>query len=128
MTRFIPRVFFLVLIAGVVASCRTAPVLNVVETPFTTKAPSIEAADKAVKRAGAALGWQMKTVDSGHILATLPIRTHIAVVDVKFNTGDFSILYKSSTNLKYEGGSIHSNYNGWVTNLRDGIIAQSALF
>lgn len=128
MKRFVTHFALILMVALVTVSCRTAPVYNVVNAPFTNDAPSIEAADEAIKRAGAALGWQMKTTEPGKILATLPIRAHVAIVDVTFDKEEFSIVYKDSTNLKYDGAQIHSNYNGWVQNLRDGIIAQSSLF
>lgn len=128
MARYASRFVLLVVIALATVSCRSAPVYNVEHAPYTTKAPSLDAADMAVKRAGAGLGWQMKTVEPGLIVASLPLRTHLAIVDVSFNQEDFSIKYKSSTNLNYDGTNIHSNYNGWVQNLRDAIIAQSSLF
>lgn len=128
MKRFATQVVLVLLVAVATVSCRTAPVFNVVNAPFTQPAPSLEDADSAIKRAGAALGWQMKTSEPGKILATLPIRSHVAIVDVTFNQKEFSIMYRDSTNLKYDGTEIHSNYNGWIQNLRNGIIAQSSLF
>ncbi len=128
MKRFATHFALVVLAAVATVSCRTSPVFNVVNAPFTQPAPSLEEADAAIKRAGAALGWQSKTTEPGKILATLPIRSHVAIVDVTFNQKEFSIMYRDSTNLKYDGTEIHSNYNGWIENLRNGIIAQSSLF
>lgn len=128
MKRFATHFALIVLVAVATVSCRSAPVFNVVNAPFTKEAPSLEAANDAIKRAGAALGWQMKTTEPGKILATLPIRSHVAIVDVTFNQKEFSIMYRDSTNLNYTGTEIHSNYNGWIQNLRNGIIAQSSLF
>ncbi len=128
MKRFATHLALIVLVAVATVSCRSAPVFNVVNAPFTKEAPSLEEADAAIKRAGAALGWQMKTTEPGKILATLPIRSHVAIVDVTFNQKEFSIMYRDSTNLNYTGTEIHSNYNGWIQNLRNGIIAQSSLF
>ena len=46
------------------------------------------------------------------------------VVDVKYDTKNYSITYKDSSNLDYTGDSIHKNYNGWIQNLNRGINAQ----
>lgn len=128
MKRFAKHLVLVLLVAVATVSCRTSPVFNVVNAPFTNPAPSLEAADTAIKKAGAQLGWQMKTTAPGKILATLPIRSHVAIVDVSFNEKEFSIVYRDSTNLNYDGTDIHSNYNGWIQNLRNQIIAQSSLF
>ena len=36
---------------------------------------------------------------------------------VVYDTKSYSIKYKDSSNLNYDGKSIHKNYNGWVENL-----------
>ena len=41
-----------------------------------------------------------------------------------YSVKSYSIRYKDSTELGYDGGSIHQNYNGWVQNLDKGIRAQ----
>jgi hypothetical protein len=79
---------------------------------------------KAIIRAGAGLGWQMKPVEPGLIVGTLTLRTHMAMVNVKYDAKTYSITYKDSSNLDYTGDSIHKNYNGWVTNLDRGIQSQ----
>ncbi|MGH8744379.1 MAG: hypothetical protein ACREUY_08895, partial [Burkholderiales bacterium] len=85
---------------------------------------SLDEVGKAITRAGVALSWQMKTVKPGNIVATLNLRGHTAVVDVTYNTQSYSINYKDSVNLKYDGKNIHPNYNGWIQNLDKGIRAQ----
>ena len=74
--------------------------------------------------AGTGLGWMMKEVEPGHIVATLALRSHIAKVDIKYDKKSYSITYKDSENLNYNGKSIHSNYNGWIQNLNRSIQAQ----
>ena len=66
----------------------------------------------------------MKPEKPGLIVGTLNLRTHTAVVDIPYTTTSYSILYKSSVNLKQEGNTIHSNYNGWVQNLDQAIKRQ----
>jgi hypothetical protein len=59
--------------------------------------------------------------------ATLALRTHVAVTEITYNEQNFSIIYADSTNLGYNGSSIHKNYNGWIENLERAIIRQSAV-
>jgi hypothetical protein len=73
--------------------------------------------EKAILRAGAARGWQMRKVRSGHIVATLNIRRHMAQVDITYNKKTYNIQYKDSHELKYDGSTIHNQYNAWIKNL-----------
>lgn len=109
------------------AGCRVnAPVYNVAEAPVVaSKAnPSLDEIEKAIVRAGVALGWQMKPVKPGSMIGTLLLRTHVAVVDINYSAKSYSINYKDSTDLKYDGQTIHPAYNGWIQNLDKGIRAQ----
>ena len=105
------------------------PVYNVTDAPLVAAKPnpSLDEIGKAIQRAGVALGWQMKETKPGHMLATLALRKHVAVVDVNYGVKFYSILYKDSTELGYDGQNIHPNYNGWIQNLDKGIRAQLSL-
>ncbi len=106
--------------------CRTAPVHNVMNAPVTSAsgARTMEDVQAAILRAGAALGWRMQPDRPGHITGTLALRKHVAIVDIDYNPRTYSITYRESTNLDYDGTRIHSNYNGWIQNLDQGIAAQ----
>lgn len=109
------------------AGCRTpTPVYNVTNASVSTAKsnPSLDEIGRTIVQAGAALGWQMKQVKPGYILGTLNIRKHVAVVDINYSAKSYSIQYKDSTELNYDGASIHPNYNGWVQNLDNRIRAQ----
>ena len=120
----------LIVLALVVAlgiGCRSAIVKNVHDVPmmFTTEnKPSIEQIKKAIIVAGSGLGWRIKSQSPGHLIGTLNLREHTAIVDIKYTTENFSITYNSSTNLSYDGTNIHSNYNGWIRNLEKAINVQ----
>lgn len=86
--------------------------------------PSIEEIGVAIRRAGASLGWHMAPTEPGHVVGTLHKRSHVAVVDVLYTTKTYSIRYKDSTDLGYDGQGIHPNYNGWVQRLDDAIRAE----
>jgi hypothetical protein len=122
MLRVLPITLLLVL-----AACRTAPVYTV-ESEGLGSPPNAKMSQvtKAIKRAGAGLGWAMKTRKAGHLVGSLAVRSHRAVVDIRYNTKTFSITYKDSQNLKYDGTNIHNNYNGWIQRLRNAILAQAS--
>jgi hypothetical protein len=113
------------IVIAMLGGCRSAGIYNVSAAPVVAnKAVSMDDVQKAIIRAGASLGWQMKPVEPGLIVGTLTLRTHMAMVNVKYDTKTYSITYKDSSNLDYTGDSIHKNYNGWVTNLDRGIQSQ----
>ena len=95
----------------------------VLNAPSTATMEDVEA---AIKRAGAGLGWQVRFISPGRGEARRPIRTHLAVTAIRFDTQTFSITYKDSMNLKYNPGNktIHSNYVSWVQNLQNAILAE----
>lgn len=110
------------------AGCRgSVPIYNVTSAPvFASKQnPSLDEIGMAIQRAGTTLGWQMKQTKPGHIIATLAYsRNEVAVVDVNYSVKSYSIQYKDSSQLNYDGRNIHRNYNVWIDNLDKGIRAQ----
>jgi len=109
------------------SACRGAPVYNVQSAVMATPADAkLEDVAGVIKRAGAGLGWQMADQGPGQIEGKLFLRSHMAVVSITFDTKKFSIFYKDSNDLDYDGTTIHKNYNGWVQNLEKAILAQAA--
>jgi len=112
-------------VMGLLAGC-TRAIYNV--NNATVAAPSgrtltMPEIKKAIMAAGAGLGWKVKEESPGHLVGTLRLRTHTAVVDIPYSIETYSITYKSSSNLQYdpEDGVIHKNYNGWISNLEKAI-------
>lgn len=121
-------VFFVFCITSVaMTGCRGGgEIYNVKDAPVITasgKTPSLEEMQKAILTAGAGLNWSMAVVKPGHIVGTLNVRSHQAVVDIVYNSKTYSITYKDSTNLKYdaEKKTIHENYRSWIQNLDNNI-------
>jgi hypothetical protein len=120
------------LVVAALAGCRTSEVYNVQQAALSTPpAAEMMQVENAIKRAGGGLGWEITRAEAdapGHLIGRLPIRSHVAVVDIKHNTKTFSITYKDSTNLDYDPkkGEIHSNYNGWIQNLRNAIVREAS--
>ncbi len=110
-----------------VMACRGGgQVYQVKEAPVQTasgKELSLEEVGKEIVAAGVAAGWQMAPAKSGEIIGTLNVRSHQAVVSIPYTTKAYSILYKDSSNLKYDATAqtIHENYASWIQRL-DGAI------
>lgn len=113
------------------------PISNVKDGQVKTlsgKELTLDQVTKAIVLAGMGLKWEMNVVSPGHIIATLNLRGHQAVVDIPYSTSTYSIMYKSSVNLKptpvgqgaFQSSPdlIHSNYNGWIENLDNAIRTQ----
>ena len=116
--------FLLCAIMILFTGCRIGTVYNVEDTPINTgsgKEPTLEEVEKAILSAAtnSKPAWSMRVQKPGHIVASLHVRSHTAVVDIAYSTKSYSITYNTSTNLKYdaEEKTIHSNYNGWIQNL-----------
>jgi hypothetical protein len=127
MKRILSGVAVACLVVAVVAGCRGGgQIYNVKDAPVQTatgKEPSMEDVQKAIIQAGAALGWTMAVVKPGEIMGTLNVRSHQAIVTIPYTSKTYSILYKDSTNLKYDADkqTIHTNYASWIQRL-DGAI------
>ncbi|WP_432737366.1 hypothetical protein [Maridesulfovibrio sp. FT414] len=116
--------FVLITCALFLSGCRTAPIQNIEMAPIISTSQqdrSLENVKNAIIKGGYSLGWQMSDVAPGHLVGTLNIRSHQAVVDITYTPKNYSINYKDSTNLKHKGNVIHSNYNAWVKNLANAI-------
>src|SRR5437016_232506 len=97
------------------AGCTSKPIINVSNEPIVVasgRTASTENVRDAIVRAGSKLGWQMNPTSSGVVEGRLNLRDHGAVVDVKYDTRSYSIVYRDSTNLHQQNGQIHRNYNG----------------
>ena len=114
------------LVLAFVAACTSRPIMNINDAPVVTsgKAATAQDVERSIVRAGSSLGWVMSPVRPGLVSGRLDLRTHIAVVEVPYDTKSYSIRYKDSTNLNAEGGNIHKNYNGWIENLDRNIRAE----
>jgi len=106
-----------------------AQIYQVKDAPVQTatgKEVSMEQVQRAIIESGAKLGWIMALTKPGELQGTLNLRSHTAVVTIPFSSKSYSILYKESTNLKYDADkqTIHGNYNGWIQRLDNEIRAR----
>ncbi|WP_338664090.1 hypothetical protein VQH23_02770 [Pararoseomonas sp. SCSIO 73927] len=109
----------------VVAACapRIAPIHR--GSGYFTGTASLTRRSDEIKRAAARRGWIMTEQAPGWLRGTLNLRTHQAVVDVRFDTERFTITYVSSQDLNYEQGYIHPNYNQWIRYLEQDIALEA---
>lgn len=105
--------------------CRTGGIYSVQGAPIGgSKVVAMQDVELAIRRAGASLGWQIVPRAPGRAEGVIVLRNHRAVVDITYDTQTYSIQYKDSSNLGYDGTTIHANYNGWVQNLDKAIRMQ----
>jgi hypothetical protein len=104
-----------------IAACASAsvPVQNYQAVPIAAKTnPSLDQIGKAIVSGSSAAGWQANEVRPGVIVATYKIRQHFAIVDIAYTNNAYNITFKEGDpGLKFDGSTIHQNYNGWVNNL-----------
>jgi hypothetical protein len=106
-----------------------APIYQVKDAPVQTatgKVPTLQQVQKTIIEAGAKNDWVMAVVKPGEIRGTLSVRNHMAVVTIPFTPKQYSILYKDSTNLKYNADrqTIHKEYTYWIQQLDNDIRAR----
>ncbi|MEM9171487.1 MAG: hypothetical protein AAGA84_02155 [Pseudomonadota bacterium] len=115
------------LFAAADAEARTAVIRDVENMPVP-EGLSMTDVESAVMAGGASRGWTCAPIEDGVAECTLYIRSHMAKVEVKYDTSLYSITYMDSDNLKYDPvkNKIHKNYNSWVQNLNSDIRAELA--
>lgn len=117
-----PGIWLVVLLAAGLSACST-PKVHIRDYPeIPISAPSesgytLDEVRTAIVRAGLEKGWEMETVSRTQISGTLHVRSHTAMVDIRYDTDGYSIKYRDSRNLERDGRYIHPNYNLWVKHL-----------
>lgn len=103
---------------------KTTQIYSVNDYPAPQKL-SMQEMERCILDAGKITGWQMSAISPGLIEGINRFNgiKHIAVVKITYNTMQYSILYKSSANLKAEktDGRIHKIYNKKVRHLEQAI-------
>ncbi|VAW46071.1 hypothetical protein MNBD_GAMMA03-200 [hydrothermal vent metagenome] len=125
---FMGFMFFLSL---TLVGCVGQPVVNVESEIVPSNVQSKADVKKAISKAGASLGWRVREVDANTLKATIRVRNKFPVeVTIPYSKSEYSILYRSSQNLKYnaEKNTIHKNYNNWIFNLNNRIQNQFNLY
>lgn len=112
----------------VLAGCfgREQPIYQVEQRPMPTLAENLtmDEIKQVMITAGARRKWVIREEAPGHLVGTLAIRKHQAVVDIRYNKELYNITYRSSQTLRYnaELKTIHRQYNSWVIKLERDLI------
>jgi hypothetical protein len=85
---------------------------------------TLEEIESAILTSSGYLGWRGEVVAPGQIVLTKAWSAHSATVEVAFDLAHYSIHYKNSVNLDYDGQRIHRRYNAFVTELNRSIQAE----
>ena len=110
--------------------CRAGgQVYEVKDAPIQTasgRALSLAQIEKAMIDAGIKQTWIMTPVKPGEIIGEYNVQSHQIHVTIHYTTNHYSILYKDSSNLRYDPAkrTIHVNYQKWIERLDNEIKAR----
>ena len=125
MTRTSSRIMTVLGILLVSAAC-TRPIHQVEASSYgwgPKKGVTLAQMQKTIEKTARDLEWQLSDVKTGSFTARRDwgANKHNIVVDVLYDEKSFSIRYKNSKNMSYDGDSIHHTYNDMVSTLEDHI-------
>ena len=114
------------------ATCGVAlaakPIQNLIDIPVPEKidgsSPSTEDVRSAIVAGCKERTWVPIPDEDNNISCSILVRSrHFAEVEIPYTGDTYSIIYKDSRELDYNGKKqrIHRNYNKWVLNLSDSI-------
>lgn len=104
-----------------------SPVLNVSHAPVAGVPGGVDPTayvHDAIRRAVLSRGWTVAAEAPGVVTATIMKDGLSATVDIPYTATDFSIVYRDSAGLSYDGTRVHKRYNHWVDRLRASISAE----
>jgi hypothetical protein len=111
-----------VIAIAVASGCtRNQPIYNVenAAVPITGKQLSVDQVRTAIVRALVQKRWNVSDESEGRLEATIHVRSHMARINIDYSPTRYSITYKDSAVLNYDGATIHRNYNRWIMQLQD---------
>ena len=111
-----------------VIGCRAGgQVYEVTDAPIETAKPlSLDQVQKAIIDAGIKQTWIMTPIKPGEMLGEFNVQSHQIHVLIPYTAKNYSILYKDSSNLRYDPvkRTIHVNYQKWIERLDNEIKAR----
>ena len=116
LTKLIVTMVLPLSLGGCVANLQ--PILTITNEAFPPKA-NLASVAKRIERATRLLDWDTEVTSPGEIIASKRKGTtqHVAQVLIQFDMQSFSIIYRSSYALDYDGTRVHKLYNQWVRQL-----------
>jgi len=114
----------LLICALVIAGCTSQPIktINSQVPEGLTKAQVSE----AIKEAGSISGWVITDSSESQLTGKLLYKGDLVIVDIPYNQTTYSILYKTTSGLKYDAKerTVHRAYNKWTAILNEQIQKQ----
>jgi hypothetical protein len=107
-------------LTGIVGCRAGGQVYEVKDAPIEAAKPlSLDQVQKAIIDAGIKQTWIMTPVKPGEMLGEFNVQSHQIHVMIPYTTKNYSILYKDSSNLRYDPvkRTIHVNYQKWIERL-----------
>ena len=126
--KFGMRLATLAMATFLLAGCVTVPIIDVDTTGLSIPAsvdPTMQQVKKAIYKGAVDEGWSVRRLTLGRLEAEIYVKRYKAVVRIIHDTKTFSIKYKDSRNLRYDGAEIRRAYNKWGLRLRRSILRQS---
>ncbi|MBF0098051.1 MAG: hypothetical protein HQM05_12010 [Magnetococcales bacterium] len=123
-------VCMLSLVATPVYAREPVPLVNHNNVAITSKPLTVDQVKGAILTGAVTAGWSSIPQENNLIVSTLTVRNkHTVVVEISYTAQQFSINYKSSTNMKAglsmdKQQMIHPFYNNWVDSLKNAIQAE----
>ena len=109
------------LLLAALVGCRAGgQVYEVKDAPIEAAKPlTLDQVQKAIIDAGIKQTWIMTPVKAGEMVGEFNVQSHQIHVLIPYTTKHYSILYKDSSNLRYdpEKRTIHVNYQKWIERL-----------
>ena len=116
------------LLLTAVIGCRAGgQVYEVKDAPVESARPlTLDQVQKAIIDAGIKQTWIMTPIKPGEMLGEYNVQSHQIHVMIPYTTKTYSILYKDSSNLRYDPvkRTIHVNYAKWIERLDNEIKAR----
>jgi hypothetical protein len=107
-------------LAAMVACRAGGQVYEVKDAPIESAKPlTLDQVQKAIIDAGIKQTWIMTPIKPSEMLGEFNIQSHQIHVTIPYTTKNYSILYKDSSNLRYDPvkRTIHVNYAKWIERL-----------
>jgi hypothetical protein len=121
MTSTVVRAIGVCLLLISIVACRAGgQVYEVKNAPIESAKPlSLDQVQKAIIDAGIKQTWIMTPIKPGEMLGEFNIQSHQIHVTIPYTTKNSSLLYKDSSNLRYDPvkHTIHVNYAKWIERL-----------
>ena len=114
-------------LVAMVARRAGGQVYEVKDAPIESAKPlTLDQIQKAIIDAGIKQTWIMTPIKPGEMLGEFNIQSHQIHVTIPYTTKTYSILYKDSSNLRYDPvkRTIHVNYAKWIERLDNEIKAR----